>query len=76
MGLIDELKKTGGLQGEELDAALLGIKEKYNSPADRETIKTYLIGECREICMALPTYQWYKSAGACLYAQQKREEHL
>lgn len=43
MGLIDELKKTGSLQGEELDTALLSIKEKYNSPADRETIKHYLI---------------------------------
>lgn len=49
MGLIDELKKTENLQGEELDAALLSIKEKYNSPADRETIKAYLMGECREI---------------------------
>lgn len=31
MGLIDELKKTGSLQGEELDAALLGINEKEKS---------------------------------------------
>lgn len=49
MGLIDELKKTNNLQGEELDAALLSIKEKYNSSSDRETIKAYLMGECREI---------------------------
>lgn len=49
MGLIDELKKTSTLDGEELDAALLSIKEKYNSPTDRETIKAYLMGECQEI---------------------------
>lgn len=49
MGLIDELKKTSTLDGEELDAALLSIKEKYTSPADRETIKAYLMGECQEI---------------------------
>lgn len=49
MGLIDDLKKTGTLNGEELDAALLDIKEKYDSPTDRDTIKTYLTGECREI---------------------------
>lgn len=49
MGLIDELKKTGALNGEELDAALLGIKERYDSPTDRDTIKAYLMGEYREI---------------------------
>lgn len=46
MGLIDELKKTSTLQGEELDAALLSIKEKYISPEDKAFIKAFLIGEC------------------------------
>lgn len=49
MGLIDELKKTATLDGEELDAALLAIKEKYNSSADKEVIRNYLIGECQEL---------------------------
>lgn len=49
MKLLEELKKTELLQGEALDLALLTIKEKYNSPADKEVIKNYLLNECKQI---------------------------
>lgn len=49
MKLLEELKKTESLQGEDLDLALLTIKEKYNSPSDKEVIDNYLLNECKQI---------------------------
>lgn len=53
MKVIEELKKTEALQGKELERALLSIKERYNSPSDREMIKDYLFKECDKIGEAL-----------------------
>lgn len=42
MGLLEELKRTELLHGEELDNALLDIRKKYTSEAERLTMKEYM----------------------------------
>lgn len=42
MGLLEELKYTDNLQGEELDNALFAIRDKYTSPEDRAIMEQYL----------------------------------
>ena len=42
MNLLEELKRTESLQGEELDNALLDIRNKYTSEEDRKVMKEYL----------------------------------
>lgn len=49
MGLLDELKKTEILQGEELDNALIAIRNSYTSDDDRKLMKQYLAGELANI---------------------------
>lgn len=42
MVLLEELKKTESLQGEELDKALVAIRNKYTSPEERCAIAEYM----------------------------------
>lgn len=49
MKVLEELRKTENLKGEELELALLSIKERYNTPSDREQIKAYLFNECNQL---------------------------
>lgn len=49
MGVLDELKKTEGLQGEELDNALIAIRNKYTTEGDKRIINEYMNAELDEI---------------------------
>lgn len=42
MSLLEELKRTESLQGEELDNALLDIRNTYTSEEERKVMKEYL----------------------------------
>lgn len=47
--LINDLKKSSTLQGEELDNFLYEVKAKYTTPEDRKVITDYFMGIADEI---------------------------
>lgn len=49
MGLLDELKRTESLQGEELDNALYAIRDKYTTAEDKRIMTEYMDARFDEV---------------------------
>ena len=49
MGLLDELKMTEVLQGEELDAALFAIRDRYTTEEDKRIMTEYMDARLDEL---------------------------
>ena len=49
MGLLDELKRTENLQGDELDNALIAIRDKYTTEEDKRIMTEYMDSRLDEV---------------------------